>query len=200
MLWLAAILAIMGLAQGGAAQNKALWEACGAEHPSLGYEGGVNAGKGNLDAVKAALKSGADIDAKEEAALGATCMMTAGANNYTDVVLYLISEGANIDLTGNTKRTTLMWATRWGHHDIVRILLAAGANTKTQDTSNMDAEKIANAKGMTHIGKYSCACAQFGSFSIVHCVLCACTTARRRENFARKHRSKSPQVVQAACS
>jgi hypothetical protein len=152
-LCLIALSSAVTYVEGGSPQNEALWKACGAEHPTLGYDGGVNAGKGDLAAVKAALAAGADMNAKQSEALGATCMMTAGANNYTDILLHLIAEGADLDLTGNTKRSTLMWATRWGHHDIVRLLLGAGADTTIRDTSHMDAEKIANAKGMTHIGE-----------------------------------------------
>ncbi|HLB40171.1 MAG TPA: ankyrin repeat domain-containing protein, partial [Candidatus Babeliales bacterium] len=53
-------------------------------------------------------------------------------HGHTAIVTALIAAGANINATTKSGRTALMWATKNDYTDTVAVLMAAGANRKTQ--------------------------------------------------------------------
>ena len=68
---------------------------------------------GDLEGVKAALQSGADVNTKDEC--GWTGLMEAVARNYCDcdnsmVALLLSTPNIDVNLKDNNGRTGLMWA------------------------------------------------------------------------------------------
>ena len=84
-------------------------------------------GTGNVAAVKALLAQGADVTAKESSK-GQTALMWAAAEGHAAVAEVLIESGADIRARSKGKFTPLLFAVRRGAIDVVRVLLAAGAD------------------------------------------------------------------------
>lgn len=83
------------------------------------------AAAGDLDAVRAALEAGADVDARGE--FGDTALNLAAEWGHAAVVEALVSAGADTGNPGGADKSPLMNAAFAGHVAIVRLLLAAGA-------------------------------------------------------------------------
>lgn len=88
----------------------------------------------NLKQVKEILKSTKyDInvrDWKDKTAMHYACEM-----GFTEMVKYLIQEGADIEAEENSW-TPLLLASERGHLEVIRLLLAAGANIETPTLFN----------------------------------------------------------------
>jgi ankyrin repeat protein len=82
---------------------------------------------GSVDAVKALLAAGADVNAKETWN-GQTALMWAAAEGHAPVVQALIAGGADIRMGSNAGTTPLIFAVRKGDMASVNALLAAGAD------------------------------------------------------------------------
>jgi ankyrin repeat protein len=82
---------------------------------------------GKVDAVKALLLAGAQIDAKETWN-GQTALMWAAAEGNSAVVQALVEGGANIRAASGGGTTPLMFAVRKGDMTSVQTLLTAGAD------------------------------------------------------------------------
>lgn len=80
---------------------------------------------GDLNGVKAAMKNGADLEAKES--YGDTALNLAAENGHFEIVKYLIETGANIENLGGAAKTPVMNAAFAGHADIVMLLIEKGA-------------------------------------------------------------------------
>ena len=115
------------------------------EESAYVYQGGVNErdedGKtpllraaidGNSKAIKALLKAGADIEARDTDG-DATALIFAVMSGHTEVVRELLKVGADTEardrLLGGT---TLMWAAFIGHTEVIRELLNAGADIEAK--------------------------------------------------------------------
>ena len=83
------------------------------------------AAAGDADAVLAALKAGAGVNARGE--YGDTALNLAAENGHDGVVSVLLGAGADIENLGGADKTPLMNAAFAGHVGIVRRLLARGA-------------------------------------------------------------------------
>ncbi len=84
------------------------------------------AGIGDLDAVKALIESGADIDAQGDS-YGYTALISACEHNYIEMVRYLLSKGADPNITAKDGSTALIRAAG-NAPDAVEPLLSAGAD------------------------------------------------------------------------
>eukprot|EP00004_Rigifila_ramosa_P025244 TRINITY_DN751_c0_g1_i1.p1 TRINITY_DN751_c0_g1~~TRINITY_DN751_c0_g1_i1.p1 ORF type:complete len:394 (-),score=98.96 TRINITY_DN751_c0_g1_i1:51-1211(-) len=84
------------------------------------------AGTGNLDAVRAALASGADISGTDDD--GNTALHLAAKNGHQAVVQALIEKKADLTRTNESELTPLLVACYAGHTQIVELLLVAGAS------------------------------------------------------------------------
>ena len=84
---------------------------------------------GYIEIVKRLLENGADVNHQD--GYGLTALMYASKNGHIEVVRLLLENGAKVDIQSTRGRTALMYAS-WGGHighiEIVRALLAAGAN------------------------------------------------------------------------
>ena len=82
---------------------------------------------GKLDAVKALLARGVEVNAKLPLG-GQTALMWAAADGHAAVVDALLAAGADFRTPLDTGFTPLLFAARAGHADIVRALLKAGVD------------------------------------------------------------------------
>jgi ankyrin repeat protein len=87
----------------------------------------VAAALGKLDEVKTMLGSDPDLSAVSNALYGAA------RNGHTEVVKYLLDQGAAIDTKGFFGGTGLHWAAINGHRETVELLIARGANLELRD-------------------------------------------------------------------
>lgn len=86
----------------------------------------AKAGINDLEAVKALVESGADIDAQGDA-YGYTALLSACEHNYIEMVRYLLSKGADPNIRANDGSTAIIRAAG-NAPDAVEPLLSAGAD------------------------------------------------------------------------
>ena len=86
--------------------------------------------KGNAAKVSAALKRGANINAKDDK--GQTALMLASSNGHAKVVGLLLQDGANPNAETSDGKTALIWAEHKGHKQVAKILVEHGAKRKVQ--------------------------------------------------------------------
>jgi Ankyrin repeats (3 copies) len=85
--------------------------------------------KSNVEAVKALLAKGADVNAKTE--YGATPLFFACDRGNAEIVKMLIDAGADVNITDTFyKSPPVFWAVIKDHGPIVKLLLEKGARTK----------------------------------------------------------------------
>jgi ankyrin repeat protein len=87
----------------------------------------VAAALGKLDHVKTMLGSDRDLS------IISTALYGAARNGHTEVVKYLLDQGAAIDTKGFFGGTGLHWAAINGHRETVELLIARGANLELRD-------------------------------------------------------------------
>ncbi|XP_066940213.1 ankyrin repeat domain-containing protein 29-like isoform X2 [Macrobrachium rosenbergii] len=87
---------------------------------------------GSLGVVKAALNAGTFIDLQDET--GWTPLLHAVSKNHTDVALYLITVGANVNMANNDHGDApITWSVYNQNLEVTRALLRAGANVNHKD-------------------------------------------------------------------
>ncbi|EOD5343938.1 ankyrin repeat domain-containing protein [Vibrio parahaemolyticus] len=112
--------------------------------------------KDDLELCKALVEMGAYIDAQDILS-GASPLHRAAANGNENILNYFISLGATLD-TSEPDRNPLFTAIHHGHLNIVKLLVAAGIDTKVRYTGqtmkNMGAIDFAYEWGQTEIANY----------------------------------------------
>jgi ankyrin repeat protein len=107
---------------------------------------------GKVEAVKALLAAGADVNAKESKR-GQTAIMWAAAEGNTEVVQELLRAGADFRTPLNTGFTAFLFAVREGRSDVVRVLLKAGADVnETIHTGQASGPRPASGAGVPRPG------------------------------------------------
>ena len=116
--FVAAVLLAAGAVAAAQSANERLWDA---------------ALSGTAADVRAAIKAGADVNARNE--LGVTPLMGAAySNTNPDVVKALIAAGANVNARAEDGKTVLMEAASWNDNpDVLKVLIEAGANKYARD-------------------------------------------------------------------
>jgi uncharacterized protein len=112
----------------------------------------VGAGLGKIDTVKSIIASGADLSAHRrrgaperpddhwpadsahiQGDVLSDALFAAARNGHTEVVEYLLDEGAQVDAKGVFGGTGLHWAAINGHRKTVELLIARGASLTIRD-------------------------------------------------------------------
>jgi len=90
------------------------------------------ASKGDLNAVKALLDKGMDVN--QRGPNGRRPLHNAAISGHKEVVEYLLSKGADVDPMTDLEETPLVMAKERGHDEIVKVLLAHGAKDREVDS------------------------------------------------------------------
>lgn len=140
-------------------------------HGASGFTLIIAAGLGKLEQVKAIVASGEDLSAHRRSGapdspddhwpsdsahiLGdvlSDAMHSAARNGHTEVVEYLLDQGAQIDAKGVFGATGLHWAAINGHRKMVELLITRGASLTNRDARfNGTPENWANEGGHTDL-------------------------------------------------
>ncbi|XP_063417183.1 fibronectin type 3 and ankyrin repeat domains 1 protein-like [Mytilus trossulus] len=65
---------------------------------------------------------------------GWTPLMLAAERGHLEVVMYLVSQGSQLETKGKFGRTPLMWAAEYGHLEVVTYLASHGSQLEARDT------------------------------------------------------------------
>ena len=121
------------------------------EHPKSGGNTPLGSAvvEKNMQAFRLLLKAGALIDKR---GFSETPLEVAAQEGSVAFTKACIAAGAAIDpRNGSTGKTPLMTAAHFGHANIVKLLLQAGANPRQRDPYGRTAAKIAADMNQTHI-------------------------------------------------
>lgn len=94
---------------------------------------------GDLELLKDLEKEGQSINIQDPRVFEWSPLIAAIYHDHPDVVSYLISRGAKLDLQDRQGETALMWAITTGDTNTVRLLLASGATVEVKNTSGVGA-------------------------------------------------------------
>ncbi|MCI4371987.1 MAG: ankyrin repeat domain-containing protein [Thermoplasmata archaeon] len=109
---------------------------------------GLAAFFGHVDAVKALLELGADVNRKEPSRFANTALDAAVSGDHAEVVRVLLAAGGNPNVRSEANYTPLHKAAAHGNPEIVRLLLDHGADPKAiRDGGNTP---LADAKENGH--------------------------------------------------
>ena len=97
------------------------------------------------------LLSDVQISVKSKINDGATALMFASWNGYSEVVIQLLAAGADVDVVVNDDLTTLMFASRSGHDEVVAQLLAAGAEVDARSNDGATALMFSSGGGYSEV-------------------------------------------------
>jgi len=98
-----------------------------------------------LSIVRASLKQGADVNARDE--LGRTPLMWSAFHGSVTILEILIARGADVNAQDKMGRTALVWAAITGRENTVVVLVGAGADMSTRDSSGLNAAERASEEG-----------------------------------------------------
>jgi ankyrin repeat protein len=117
--------------------------------------------RGDLQTVKNLVAKGANINAMNDNKLKikgldsvkvmGTPLIAASIDGHLDVVEFLLSKKAKIDVLAKEGLTALMVAAQQGHKKIVHLLLAKGANPNIKNKYDTTALMLASKYGETEI-------------------------------------------------
>ena len=87
--------------------------------------------EGHLNIMKALMRAGASLDAKDDEGFIPLCQAVGGGN--LELVSFLLKSGANVNGRESSCGTPLHMACAWRHLKIDRVLLAYGADPLARD-------------------------------------------------------------------
>jgi hypothetical protein len=105
--------------------------------------------EGHAESVRALLRRGAQVDAKEPS--GATALIAAASNGHAEIVRVLLAAGADPNAGNNLGRTALMSAAGNRYAEIVRELVKARADVNAKDAEGRTALTLAASAGQAEI-------------------------------------------------
>ena len=98
-----------------------------------------------LSIVRASLKQGADVNARDE--LSRTPFMWSAFHGSLTILEILIAGGADVNAQDKMGRTALVWAAITGSENAVVVLVGAGADLSTRESSGLNAAERAAEEG-----------------------------------------------------
>ena len=108
---------------------------------------------GALEAVKALLARGADVNAVETSE-GQTAVMWAAAEGHTEVVRALVERGADVRARSTKGYTALVLTAREGNLDTTKALLASGADVNEAAKDGTTALLVATVRGHIEYARF----------------------------------------------
>ena len=119
----------------------------------VGKDGGVwvdglviAAERGHGAVVEMLLSVGVSVDSVDS--MEATALCRACLKGNAHVVRVLVDQGgADVNRCGSRNLTPLAWASGWGHEDVVRVLLEAGADVGIVSADGDTAMDLAEREG-----------------------------------------------------
>ncbi len=99
------------------------------------------------------ISEGADVNVQETVA-GGTALLTASRKGFTELVMFLLGNGADVSLSANTGFSPLMAAARGGHEGVVKLLVAYGADGDVTDNGGHTALVHAEIKKHYSIARF----------------------------------------------
>lgn len=110
----------------------------------------IAAGRGHVALVRMLLEAGADPNALSTSGNTPLSRAICGPDHGPQTVELLLAHGADPDLsTGRSKWTGLDWAAWFGDVRYVRLLVAAGANVRTDPTGSFVLQLVADSHDET---------------------------------------------------
>jgi ankyrin repeat domain-containing protein 17 len=149
MLFLSFILLCIAILNYGCTDYRHILEARGIEYS--GHSFIRQAAKGNIENVDLFIKSGMDVNSKEQT--NSTALMVAASNGHIDIVKMLLENGANINDVDNSNSTALMHAAYTNHVEIVKILISKKAKLNIRNNLNETALRHATRANNAEVVK-----------------------------------------------
>ncbi len=108
--------------------------------------------KGDLAQVQLLLGAGVPVNIKSE--YGATALSFAADKGHLDLVKFLISHGAEVDVTDTFYQSTpIIWAAYNGRAEVVRVLVEAGADASGALGMAVERDKLEVVRALLDSGK-----------------------------------------------
>ncbi|GAB5366962.1 hypothetical protein AAMO2058_001189000 [Amorphochlora amoebiformis] len=95
----------------------------------------------HVNVVKVLLQGGANVEAKDEL-MGWTCVHHAASRGLTEMVKFLLDNGACVDTKDNEGWTALMHASKTGYLDVVRLLINYNADPLIESSELFDGHRV----------------------------------------------------------
>ncbi|XP_016356192.1 uncharacterized protein LOC107699450 [Sinocyclocheilus anshuiensis] len=105
---------------------------------------------GDKKLAKILLKNGSEINAGDNKS-GRSPLVHAVENNFTDMVIFLIESGCDVNTQSYSGNTALHSACGRGHIEIVRVLLKDGADSSLKNNHNDTAIMVAKNKKVSDV-------------------------------------------------
>jgi ankyrin repeat protein len=100
----------------------------------------VAVGEGHTRVVRHLLAEGADVNQRCSAQRDGTLLHLASAWNRLTTAKALIRAGANVNALDSAGRSPLLFAVKYGHSDMIKLLIKAGAEVRS-DERDVDENK-----------------------------------------------------------
>jgi len=108
---------------------------------------------GNIEIVKLLIDKGADVNTTDE--IGRTALMFASSGPFVNTVLTLLQAGAKPNLTDKEEDwTAAMMAAAEGQLEVLKTLVAFGADLKMVDIDGESSLDFASSKGHSAVVEY----------------------------------------------
>ena len=107
--------------------------------------------KGDLQKLRECLSSGVDTIQND---YHDTALICASRNGKINVIEYLVSKGADLNIQNVYGDTALHWASMRGDLDMVKCLVKAGANINIQNKYEITPLKWARCRGRLDVVEY----------------------------------------------
>ena len=109
---------------------------------------------GHQDAAKFLLEKGADVNAVATNGTGYNALTGAVANGHTDIVAWLLANGANASYRYGPGYSPLLESAANGRLEIVKLLLKHGADLRATADDGQTAASLAEARGHKEVAEF----------------------------------------------